>query len=338
MAHTEKDLLQAVDAAVRELNSTQNCDRLLHNMIQHLVKALAVKTCAVVELNAETEFLEIRKSHNLSYRFCKNYRQAIDTPLLRALLWQGEAISIPDRNYALRVVEHLHMEHDFVSAYVTPLISQQQPLGFLYVDADQLNYFDEERKQIIDIFAGVIAACLFWDRLAKKLGKLRMEDEESGTMRFEYCLPILKDHFHRSMRMNEPYSLLLVDVEKYGALITTYGLQTAQAVLREIVDTIKTQLRKYDTVCRFGGDEFLISLPAVQREDALKVAGKIEQALKGKRFSPQQLAVGIFVGVASFPQNAKSFDGLLLAVKNALQEAKRKDQAPKIAVVETVYE
>ncbi len=338
MSDAANDPMMTIDEILGQLNSTQNCERILHNIIRSLVKTLEIKTCAIVELNPQTEFLEIRKSHNLSYRFCKNYRLAIETPLLSALLWQGEAISIPDRNYALRVVEHLGMEHEFISAYVTPLISQQQPLGFLYVDADVLNYFNNERKRLVDIFAKVTAACLFWDRLGKKLGKLRMEDEESGTMRFEYCLPILKDHFHRSMRMNEAYSFLLLDIEKYGTLLATYGLETAQTVLREVVVQIKMQLRKYDVICRFGADELLISLPAVARENAVKVAEKILGVIEEQHFTAQNLSIAAFIGVASFPQNAQSFDGLLTAVKNALQEAKRKDHAPKIAVIETMYD
>ena len=333
-----EDYLDAIQKILAELNSSKNCERILHNIIAQLVKTLDIKTCAIVELNPETEFLEIRKSHNLSYNFCKNYRKAIDSPLLNALIWQGEPISIPDSKYALRVVQHLRMEHEFVSAYVTPLVSQQQPLGFLYVDSDALNYFNQEHKQVVDVFAEVISICLFWDRLNHKLKKMRVEDEETGTMRFEHYLPYLKENFHRSLRMNEPYSILLLDIEKFGNLMTMYGLKTVQGILKEVVEEIKVQLRKYDGICRFGADEFLISLPAVSRADAFKVAEKIVKLFDETKFSAQKLNVGVFIGVASFPENAKSFNGLLMAVKNALQEAKRKDQHPKIATIETLYD
>lgn len=334
----EQKILGAISKALDEINSVQNCERRLHNLIQILIKTLSVKTCAVVELNPETEFLEIRKSHNLSYRFCKSYRKAIDSPLLSALIWQGETISIPDSKYALRVVEHLRMEHEFVSALVIPLTAQQQPLGFLYVDSDTLNYFTEQHKEIAEIFAKMISACLFWDRLSNELKKTNIEDKETGTRRFDSCLPFLKENFHRSMRMNESYSFLLLDIEKYGALLATYGLETGQTILREVVSRIRLQLRKYDTICRFGADEFLISLPAVNRDDALKVAEKILKTFAESTFSKQKLHVGAFIGVATFPDNASSFDGLLKAVKNALQEAKRKDQYPQIATIDTMYE
>ncbi len=330
--------LQAISDILSELNNTQNSERTLHNIIHRLVHTLNIKTCAVVELNPETEFLEIRKSHNLSYRFCKSYRKVIDNPLLSALIWQGESISIPDSKYALRVVEHLRLEHEFVSAYVTPLSSKQQPLGFLYVDSEELNYFTAERKEIVNIFAKTISACLFLDRLNTELKTLNIADEETGIMRFEHCLPYLKENFHRSMRMNESYSFLILDIEKYSNLLAMYGLDTVKTVLQEAAGRVKLQLRKYDTICRFGADEFLVSLPAVKREDALKVAQKITQTFGDSPFSKQQLDIRVAIGIATFPDNAQSFNGLLTAVKNALYEAKRKDSQPKISTTETKYE
>ncbi len=331
-------LLKSISSILDELNSARNCERILHNILDQLVKSLNCKTCAIVELNPITEFLEIRNFYNLSWNFCKNYRKTMDTPLLRELIWNGVPINIPDKQYASRVIEQLRMKHDFKSAYAINLIAYQQPLGFLYVDSDEINYFTEERQQIVDIFAKVISTCLYLERLTGKLKRLDRIDEDSGALRFDYYLSFLKENFHRSSRMNEPYSFLLIDIEKYGSIMTLYGLDVTRSLLREMVGKIKEQLRRYDEICRFGADEFLISLPATGRDDAVEVAKKICDLFTKNTFTSRKIRVNVFVGVVSYPQNSTSLNGLLIAAKNALQAAKRMSQKPRVATVTTVYE
>lgn len=332
------EILKSILSILDKLNNAQDCDRILDDIINEFVKTLHFKTCAVVELNPKTEFLEIRKCYNLPWKFCKNYRKTIDSPLLKEIIWGGQHFSIPDRQYDLRVVEQLSMEHEFTSSYVAPLISQQQPLGFLYIDSDELNYFNEQRKDIVHIFAKIISACMFRDRLSEKLKRSERLNDDSGALSYESCLPHLKENFHRSMRMNEPYSFLLIDLEQFDRIIIQYGLEEAENVLKGIVNMVKTHLRKDDEMYRFGADEFLVSLPAVNRDNAKEIAEEISGLFQEEKFGDHHLAVNVYIGIATYPQNAPSLNGLLTASKNALQLAKKMDNKPRIATIETVYE
>ncbi len=334
----EPSILQAIESSLAEIKTAKNFERILHNILANLVKAFNLNVAAIVELNSQTEQLEIRNFYNLSWNFCKNYRRSIDSDLLRELIWNNLDINIPDKKYAQTIVEQLRMEHEFVSAFATGLNAFQQPLGFLYVDSTQMNFFTEEVQSVVRIFASLISTVLYLERLAQKLKKMDRIDPESGALRFEYYLPFLKENFHRSSRMNEPYSLLLLDLEKYGSIITHYGVEVAQSLLKELVQKIQTQLRKYDEICRFGADEFLISLPATTAQNAQEVARKIETIVREADFTEKKLKIGLFIGVATFPENANSLNGLLIAVKNALMAAKRLSGEPRIATISTKFE
>ncbi len=334
----DQKVFAVIEKSLAEIKSAKNCERILHDLLAELVKLFDLHVAAIVELNPDTEQLEIRNFHNLSWNFCKNYRRQIDSQLLREVIWNNQDINIPEKKHAQKVVDHLHMEHDFVSAFVTSLNAFQQPLGFLYVDSLELNFFNEERQQIVRIFASLISMVLHLERLNQKIRQLDRIDQESGALRFEYYLPFLKENFHRSTRMNEPYALLLIDMEKYGNIITHYGVDVARQLLREMVGQIKTQLRKYDEICRFGADEFLISLPATNGKNAVEVAKKIDNILQQSEFTDKKLKVKVFIGIASFPENANSLNGLLVAVKNALMNAKRISEPQKIATSSTKFD
>ena len=334
----DQKVFAVIEKSLAEIKSAKNCERILHDLLAELVKLLDLHVAAIVELNPDTEQLEIRNFHNLSWNFCKNYRRQIDSQLLREVFWKNQDINIPEKKHAQKVVDHLQMEHDFVSAFVTSLNAFQQPLGFLYVDSLTLNYFNEERQQIVRIYASLISIVLHLERLNQKMRQLDRIDEESGALRFEYYLPFLKENFHRSTRMNEPYALLLIDLEKFGHIITHYGVEVSRQLLREMVGQIKTQLRKYDEICRFGADEFLISLPATNSKNAFEVAKKIDNILQQSEFTDKKLKVKVFIGIASFPENANSLNGLLVAVKNALMSAKRISEPQRIATISTKFD
>ncbi len=334
----DQKILTVIEKSLAEIKSAKNCERILHDLLGELVKLLDLNVAAIIELNPDTELLEIRNFHNLSWNFCKNYRRPIDSQILRELIWKNQDINIPEKKHAQKVVDHLHMQHDFVAAFVTSLNAYQQPLGFLYVDSLTLNFFTQERQQIVRIFASLISMVLHLERLTQRLRQLDRIDEESGALRFEYYLPFLKENFHRSTRMNEPYSLLLIDLEKFGNIITQYGVEVARQLLKELVSKIKTQLRKYDEICRFGADEFCISLPATNSTNALEVAKKIDAILKQSEFTDKKLKIFVFIGIASFPEHANSLNGLLVAVKNALMNAKRISETQKIATTTTKFD
>ncbi|APF19061.1 sensor domain-containing diguanylate cyclase [Caldithrix abyssi] len=334
----QQPILQAIEKSMAEINSAKNYERILHNILNQLVRILDLNAAAIVELNPDTELLEIRNSYNLSWNFCKNYRRSIDSSLLRELIWNNQDINIPERKHALKVVEQLRLEHEFVSGFATSLNAFQQPLGFLFVDSNVLNFFSDETQSIVRIFAGMISTAIYLERISQKLKKMERVDEESGALRFESYLPFLKENFHRSTRMNEPYSLLLLDVEKYSHIITQYGVKVAQSLLKEMVQKIKIQLRKYDEICRFGADEFLISLPATDVKNALQAAKKLIKIVQETEFTEKKLRVGVFIGIATFPENANSLNGLLIAVKNALMLAKRMSGTMNVSTISTKFD
>ncbi len=334
----EHPVLKAIDKNLTEIKSAKNPERVLHNLLSDLVKLFNLNVAAIVELNPETELLEIRNFHNLSWSFCKAYRRPIDSLLLRELIWNNQDINIPEKKYAQKIVQQLHFEHDFVSAFATSLNAFQKPLGFLYVDSLELNFFTEERQRIVRIFASLISTVLYLERISQKIHTLDRFDEESGALRFEYYLPFLQENFHRSTRLKEPFSLLLLDLEKYGQIITHYGIEVARLLLKQMVESIKNQLRKYDEICRFGADEFLIILPATDAKNAREVANKITQIVQESEFTERKLKITVFIGIATFPENANSLNGLLIAVKNALLKAKRQTEKEKIATISTKFE
>ena len=321
-----------------EINALQNVERIFHQIVDQIVKDLQCKTCAIIEINPESELLEIRNSHNLSWNFVKNYHRRIEGNMLHELIWNGTPIHISDKRFAKTFAEEIQLEQDFVSAYAVQLVGSHRPLGLLYCDSDEPSHFGPELQLMCKLYAQVISNVILLERLTKKVDELECIDGESGALHFGRFFVSLRETFSRSHRLGDSFSLVLMDIEKYAEVIKIYGIDIAKKVLKELVDAIKNKIRQYDTLCRFGADELLLSLPGTTIEEAKRVAEKILQFVSETKFTEHKLEISLFIGVANFPQNAKSVDGLITATKNALLNAKRAKGETRIEITDNVYD
>ena len=321
-----------------EINALQSTERILHRIVDQIVKDMKCKTCAVIEINPESELLEIRNSHNLSWNFTKNYHRQIEGAMLSELLWKGTPIVINDRKFAQTFAEELELENEFVSAYAVQLTANHRPLGLLYCDSDEPAHFGPDLQLLGMIYAQVISNSILLERLTKKVDQLECFDEESGAMQFDRFFVSLRETFSRSQRLGESFGVLLLDIEKYSDIIKMYGIEVAREALKELVTEIKNNIRQYDGLCRFGADELLLSLPGNSITEARKVAEKIIATVKDNKFTEQKLNLSLYIGVSAYPDNAASVDGVLTAAKNALFNAKRAKDGNRIGEADHVYD
>lgn len=126
-------------------------------------------------------------------------------------------------------------------------------------------------------------------------------------------------------RYNSHFSLILIDIDFFKKFNDTYGHQAGDAVLKQVAQTLKKNVRATDIVCRYGGEEMSIILPNTDREEAIFTAQKICQAVAQKPFklgSDLEKNVTISLGVATYPQDGNSPTELIEKSDQGLYKAK----------------
>jgi diguanylate cyclase (GGDEF)-like protein len=112
-----------------------------------------------------------------------------------------------------------------------------------------------------------------------QLAELAATDELTNTKnrrRFREDLDLL---FSQACRYNSPLSLIMLDIDRFKNYNDTYGHPAGDEVLRIVGKTLHAQLRGHDVVARFGGEEFVVLLPATASAEALQVAERLRHAL-----------------------------------------------------------
>ena len=174
--------------------------------------------------------------------------------------------------------------------------------------------------------AGYIVKYLITSRDYEHTYKLAVTDGLTEMFNHRYFQEQMSANIRASKRYDSVFSLIMVDIDFFKKFNDTYGHQSGDAVLRQVAQTIKRNIRSTDIPCRYGGEEMSVILTNTNKEDAVKTAIKICEAVRNKEF---ELATGdwthvtISLGVASMPQDGDTTEGLIEYADKCLYVAKR---------------
>ncbi|MNW37419.1 Diguanylate cyclase DosC [compost metagenome] len=118
-----------------------------------------------------------------------------------------------------------------------------------------------------------------------------------------------------------PFSLIMLDVDKFKFVNDTYGHLIGDEVLKHVAKVIETTLRPDEICYRYGGEEFVILLGGAGSEDAFDLAEQVRQALEQSK-APIPTKVTVSQGIANYPLHALEREGLIEKADQALYLAK----------------
>jgi len=132
-----------------------------------------------------------------------------------------------------------------------------------------------------------------------------------------------------SQRNRQHTAAMFVDVDRFKAINDTLGHAIGDALLKEISQRLVDQLRVGDTICRIGGDEFVVVLPEVKRaSDVAQVAQKvIEQLAAPVPIEGHDLIVTASIGIAVYPEDGSDAETLIRNADAAMYAAKELGRA-----------
>lgn len=128
-----------------------------------------------------------------------------------------------------------------------------------------------------------------------------------------------------SKRYNLNFSLILIDIDFFKKFNDIFGHQSGDAVLRQVAQKLKKNVRATDFVCRYGGEEMSIILPNTDKAEAIITANKICKAVAEKPFklaNDKESPVTISLGVSTYPEDGETPSEIIDKADKKLYSAK----------------
>jgi diguanylate cyclase (GGDEF)-like protein len=164
------------------------------------------------------------------------------------------------------------------------------------------------------------------DRLRNEVADLALLDDLTGVGNRRHLLARLSEECARSERSNDPFALLVIDLDGFKGINDTYGHAAGDACLQHFTLMAQTRLRPGDMLARTGGDEFCVVLPASTLREGAMIARRIVSVCRedAGECVGADIPISVSIGVAQWTREMGAFpDRLIAAADHALYDAKR---------------
>ncbi len=158
--------------------------------------------------------------------------------------------------------------------------------------------------------------------------KEAITDPLTNLFNYRYFMQQLGREISRAQRHKSRFSLIMIDIDYFKIYNDTFGHQAGDLILRRLARLLMKNTRTSDIVSRYGGEEFIIICPELNKKEALRMAEKLRQIIENTQFpNAKKLPFGkltISLGVAAFPEDGENSYRLIRNVDRALYLAKEK--------------
>lgn len=208
------------------------------------------------------------------------------------------------------------------SIICVPINNGEITLGVLNVSHPHAEFFDEGHERSLKIFSNVLGQLLVNNRLIHQMDEQvqertrqlqqALEDAEELRQRYEtlssiddltqlhnrrFFFPESRAALARALRHQQAFSLLLLDIDHFKVINDSYGHATGDVVLRRVAELLREQLREGDILARFGGEEFILALPATGADGAMVLGERIREVIKAERWQIDRTALQVTVSI-----------------------------------------
>jgi diguanylate cyclase (GGDEF)-like protein/putative nucleotidyltransferase with HDIG domain len=213
----------------------------------------------------------------------------------------------------------------FRSMVALPLVKDERLVGALAVYAAEPGRYTDDHLRLLDTVARLAS-----DALANAMSHAQAEsnaltDTLTGLPNARAMYVRYEQEAARARRTGRPFQVVMLDLDEFKAVNDSYGHKTGDRMLREVGRILQAQLREYDFLARYAGDEFVAIVQDLSAEQTSELRERIERAVS--RFTlhvrgDKHARVGISVGSAAYGVHGETLDQLLIAADEAMYSAK----------------
>ncbi|PIP67836.1 MAG: hypothetical protein CO035_04980 [Candidatus Omnitrophica bacterium CG_4_9_14_0_2_um_filter_42_8] len=324
----------ALKDAVSVLNSTLILDDVVKNIMDNAFNIVGKSDSGLLFL-VDTKRQELHLSLSRNMINPERIKTKKGDTLDEWAFKQRQALLVEDIKRDFRFSEDgfaSEYERNFRSVVSCPLMEDNKVIGILRLENLKPFSYTTEDLRLLDIICDIGAVSLQNSMFYKETMELAIRDGLTGLFLRRYFLDRLKEELSRSLRNNAGCSLLMIDIDNFKNYNDEYGHIAGDMVLKAISRTL-LNFTDSGIACRYGGEEFAILLPEASKKDALRTADNVRKAMKKEDIELRRVKthVTVSIGVASFPEDAKVSDELIMKADDRLYKAKRAGKDKVIA-------
>jgi len=208
------------------------------------------------------------------------------------------------------------------SVLCIPITYGETLLGALNIESRNDSAFSPQDVLILNTLADLLATALHNAFVFQKLQQQSITDGLTGIKTRRFFWEALSAEWKRASRSGRPFSVVLIDLDKFKEVNDTMGHFEGDLVLARVGRLLEQKSRQSNVVARYGGDEFIILMPETGPEQAQVLAERLRQWIATDPTLSEHHVTGSF-GVASFPMHGFSIEDIIRVADAGMYVSKR---------------
>lgn len=196
------------------------------------------------------------------------------------------------------------------SVLCLPITYGESMLGVLNVESQRENVFSPQDVLIMNTLADLLATALHNAFVFQKLQQQSITDGLTGIKTRRFFWEALTAEWRRASRSGRPFSVVMVDLDKFKKVNDSMGHLEGDLVLARVGRLLEQKCRQSNVVARYGGDEFVILMPETGVEQAQILSERLRLWIATDPMLSERQITGSF-GVASFPLHGSTAEDCL---------------------------
>lgn len=186
------------------------------------------------------------------------------------------------------------------SMFCVPVRTRGMVSGFFGVDSLSRRVWRTDQADLLIIVSGLLSGALERHRLEEELLNQSIRDPLTGLYNRRYLYPRLKEMMALWRREQQPFALVMFDIDYFKLVNDTHGHLAGDYVLQAFTDILLQQTRGMDVVARYGGEEFVVAYSATTPEAVTAQVSRIIEQVRGYDFvfEGKKVSVTVSAGIA----------------------------------------
>jgi len=205
-------------------------------------------------------------------------------------------------------------DDEFKTMAVAPLLKGDQMIGVIALYSEKLLRYTTDHIRMLETISGLAADSIYNAIHHAETREFALTDPLTGMPNARSLYFQFAQESNRANRQETPLSLMMMDLDGFKKINDTYGHHAGNEFLIGIAQVIAGELRSYDYLARYAGDEFVALLPGATEDDVEDLMWRVQRAVENYALPAYQgssIQAGVSVGTARYGVEADSLDRLL---------------------------
>jgi diguanylate cyclase (GGDEF)-like protein/putative nucleotidyltransferase with HDIG domain len=216
-----------------------------------------------------------------------------------------------------------------------PLFKDDVLLGALSVYSGDLEQYTDDHMRLLETVTRLASDALANAMQHAEAESNALTDPLTGLPNARYLSLRFDEEAARARRTDRAFQVVMLDLDEFKKVNDTFGHKSGDRMLREVAHLISGQLREYDFLARYGGDEFVALVQEVVGAQVEELCARIENAVSKFSLSVgrnRTARVGISVGTATFGIDGETLDQLVAHADSEMYRMKSSHKVERVPV------